>query len=167
MNKNDLTIDFARKIIKLRRKKQSLPGLYSYLQDVFDESENMKYAIPIEVVSRDKYRLINGWKIDRAGRRLLTGAALVSRQDRKELAVKINLNYLVSGSTYEVYNITAALTMAIGTAVASSVEVAGLGADGDFIRIRVRPAGSKFKTPFLEIQTVVVNQAVKVNLNNV
>jgi len=96
MNKNDLTIDFARKIIKLRRKKQSLPGLYSYLQDVFDESENMKYAIPIEVVSRDKYRLINGWKIDRAGRRLLTGAALVSRQDRKELAVKINLNYLVS-----------------------------------------------------------------------
>ena len=63
MINQDITIDFVKKVIKLRQKKLPMKELYTYLQDVFDEPENMKYAIPMEAISPTKFKLINGWKL--------------------------------------------------------------------------------------------------------
>lgn len=76
-----IEIDFVRKMIRVKQN-CFLRQLYSYLQDVFDEPENMKFAIPIRAVSRNKYQLMNGWKIDPAGHRFLKGGALGRGQAR-------------------------------------------------------------------------------------
>jgi hypothetical protein len=38
--------------------------LYSFLMDLFDEPENLKYDIPIVAKSKNDFQLINGWEID-------------------------------------------------------------------------------------------------------
>jgi hypothetical protein len=39
--------------------------LYSFIMDLFDKPEYIKYDIPIVAKSADKFELINGWVIDK------------------------------------------------------------------------------------------------------
>ncbi len=76
----DFKIDFENKKISYRPKGSkrvyTVNELYSYLQDTFDEPQNMKYDIPIEAKSKTKYFLINGWTIDEEGMKQLKGGTL-------------------------------------------------------------------------------------------
>ena len=75
---NDFRIDFEKKKIsynsKGSKRKYSVVEFYSFLQDLFDEPENMKYDIPIEATGKGKFRLINGWTIDEKARKHLKGS---------------------------------------------------------------------------------------------
>lgn len=66
---DDFKIDFENKKIFYNTSgsgsKYRAVELYSYLQDVFDDPENMKYDIPIRAESKIKIFLINGWTIDK------------------------------------------------------------------------------------------------------
>ncbi len=68
MISDDFKIDFENKRIFYNPSgsgsKYKAVELYSYLQDVFDDSENMTYDIPIRAESKTKFFLINGWTID-------------------------------------------------------------------------------------------------------
>jgi hypothetical protein len=76
----DFILDFENKKIKSRSKnsktKYSMKQFYSFLQDIFDEPENMRYDIPIVAKSKDEFELINGWTIDPKALKLLTGGYL-------------------------------------------------------------------------------------------
>ena len=56
--------------------------LYSYLQDTFDEPENMRHDIPIEAKSKTKYFLINGWTISEGDLKYLKGGTLKISQNK-------------------------------------------------------------------------------------
>ena len=74
--KNDFKIDFENKIITYignEKKVYSAKELYSFLQDLFDEQENMKYPIPIVAKSKDEFELINGWTIDEESLKYIKG----------------------------------------------------------------------------------------------
>ncbi len=77
---DDFKIDFENKKISYSPSGSGLKykavELYSYLQDVFDDSQNMKYDIPIRAESEIKFFLINGWTIDEAGMEHLTEGTL-------------------------------------------------------------------------------------------
>ena len=75
MIEKDFEIDFKNKKIsfKGKDKEYTAPDLYSFLMDTFDESENMKYDIPIEAKSKTEYLLVNGWTIDEKARKRLKG----------------------------------------------------------------------------------------------
>ena len=81
---DDFKIDFENKRIyhdpKGSKKKYSARELYSYLQDTFDEPENMKYDIPIKAVSPNKFKLINGWKMDKESLKNIKGKLVISDQ---------------------------------------------------------------------------------------
>ncbi len=72
---DDFKIDFKNKRIFYNPSGSGLKykavELYSYLQDVFDDSENMKYEIPIRAESKIKFFLINGWTIDKESMKYL------------------------------------------------------------------------------------------------
>ncbi len=77
----DFKIDFVHKKI-LHQKLGSdtvypVNELYSYLQDTFDELENMHYDIPILANSSSSYTLINGWSINKEGRKFLKDGILL------------------------------------------------------------------------------------------
>ena len=75
MIEKDFKIDFKNKKISLRPKGSGgdyqVRELYSFLMDLLDEPENMKYDVPIESVAKGKFRLINGWTIDEKVRKHL------------------------------------------------------------------------------------------------
>ncbi len=78
---DDFKIDFINKRIYYKEdgsgKVYTVRELYSYLQDVFDELENMQYKIPIKAESFTKYTMINGWTIDGKAKKYLKGGSLV------------------------------------------------------------------------------------------
>lgn len=80
MTEDDIKIDFLNKKIFFKannkRKAYSARELYSFLQDTFDEPENMKYEIPIMAKSRKEFKLINGWTIDNKSRSFLKDGIL-------------------------------------------------------------------------------------------
>ena len=80
MISDDFKIDFENKKIFYNTpgsgSKYKAVELYSYLQDVFDDAENMKYDIPIQAESKTKFFLINGWTIDDEGMKNLTDKEL-------------------------------------------------------------------------------------------
>ena len=82
----DFKIDFEKKKISYvgkNKKIYSAREFYSFLQDTFDEPENMKYDIPIEAKSQPKagpplaekidFELINGWTIDKESLKYIKG----------------------------------------------------------------------------------------------
>ena len=72
----DFKIDFDKKKISYvgkNKKVYSVIELYSFLQDTFDEPENMKYEIPIKALSSTQYKLINGWTIDKESLKYIKG----------------------------------------------------------------------------------------------
>ncbi len=77
---DDFKIDFINKRIYYGEngsgKIYTVNELYSYLQDTFDEPENMSYQIPIRATSQTIYLLINGWSIDTASRKFLKDGIL-------------------------------------------------------------------------------------------
>ena len=83
----DFKIDFGNKKIyhnpKGSGEKHTINELYSYLQNIFDEPENMKYDIPIEAMSKTEYFLVNGWTIDEESMENLTGGTLKSENTIK------------------------------------------------------------------------------------
>lgn len=87
MISNDFKIDFENKIISYNPsgsgKIYTINELYSFLQDTFDEPQNMRYDIPIKAKSKTKYLLINGWTIDEEGMKHLKGGTLVSEDTIK------------------------------------------------------------------------------------
>lgn len=73
-------MDFEKKKIIYKgsgKKIYSVIELYSFLQDTFDEPENMKYKIPIEAKSKTEFSLINGWTIDEKALKHLKEGSLV------------------------------------------------------------------------------------------
>jgi len=73
---NDFKIDFDKKKISYvgkNKKVYSVIELYSFLQDTFDEPENMMYEIPIKALSSTQYKLINGWTIDKESLKYIKG----------------------------------------------------------------------------------------------
>jgi len=79
---DDFKIDFINKRIFYKEdgsgKIYTVNQLYSYLQDTFDELENMQYEIPIKARSSTKFTLINGWTIDEQGLKHLKGGSLTT-----------------------------------------------------------------------------------------
>jgi len=78
---NDFKIDFEKKKISYIGKDGTIYSaieLYSFLQDTFDEPENMMYEIPIKAQSSTQYLLINGWTIDEQARKYLKEGILVA-----------------------------------------------------------------------------------------
>lgn len=76
MIQNDFKIDFENKKINYVGKSgkvYSARDFYSFLEDVFDEVENMKYDIPIEAKAKDRFKLINDWKIDKKSLKYING----------------------------------------------------------------------------------------------
>ena len=78
MNKaaDDFKIDFEKKKISYvgkNKKVYSVIELYSFLQDTFDEPENMMYEIPIKAQSSTQYLLINGWTMDKKSLKYIKG----------------------------------------------------------------------------------------------
>lgn len=76
MISQDFHLDFHRQTITHRGQAKTIYSvleLYSYLQDIFDEPENMKYAIPIVAESPEEFTLVNGWTMDPTSRQFLSG----------------------------------------------------------------------------------------------
>lgn len=81
MIKDDFKIDFKKKKITYSgsgKKIYSTRELYSYLQDVFDEPQNMRYEIPIVAKSKNKFELVNGWKMDKESLKNIKGKLVIS-----------------------------------------------------------------------------------------
>jgi len=86
----------------------------------------------------------------------------------------ITINNLVVGSTYEVYNVTTASVLTIGTAIDdggdpdfTSVAVTGIASEDDVIRVRVRKSSSTPKYIPVETQAVIENLAASVYINQI
>ena len=62
---NRFKINFDRKKIYYSSKTCDLKKLYSWLMDLFDEPENMKYDLPITATAKGVFKLINGWTINK------------------------------------------------------------------------------------------------------
>lgn len=79
----DFIIDFRNKRIICNptgsETKYTVNEFYSFLQDTFDEPQNMTFEIPIEAESKSKYFLINGWKIDLQVRKHLKQGTLIEK----------------------------------------------------------------------------------------
>ena len=72
----DFKIDFEKKKISYvgkNKKVYSVIEFYSFLQDTFDEPENMQHAIPILAHSKTHFALINGWAIDTKSLKYMKG----------------------------------------------------------------------------------------------
>ena len=72
----DFKIDFDQKKISYQGKSgqtYATTELYLWLQDTFDEPENMQYEIPIVAHSKTNFELINGWTIDLKSAKHLKG----------------------------------------------------------------------------------------------
>ena len=90
MINKDFKIDFKKKKISHNpsgsKTVYSINELYSFIQNIFDEPENMKYEIPIVAKSQPKadpplaekteFKLINGWSIDKKSLKYLKGNIL-------------------------------------------------------------------------------------------
>ena len=83
MINKDFKIDFINKnisyITKGRSKTYSVKEFYSFIQDVFDEPQNMKYDIPIEAISKTEFKLINGWNMEEKAKKQLKGGTLITK----------------------------------------------------------------------------------------
>jgi hypothetical protein len=74
--KDDFKINFEKKIISHKdneKKMYSAKELYSFLMDLFDEPENMRYDIPIMAKPNGEFELINGWRMDKESLKHLKG----------------------------------------------------------------------------------------------
>ena len=101
--------------------------------------------------------------------RIATTSTLAAQTDNLyplDLAT-ITLNNLVVGSSYEIYDVNSALTIATGTAGASTVVVSGVASNGDVIRVRVRKSSSAPKYIPVETQAVVASLAASVYINQI
>jgi len=53
-------------------------GLYSFLQDTFDESDQMDDAVPMQAQTPTEFTMINGWYVDEQSTKFLTGGAIAT-----------------------------------------------------------------------------------------
>lgn len=74
------SVDFNNKKISFVSSSETFSAkeLYSFLQDTFDEPENMKYDIPIIAKSKTEFALINGWSIDPESLKHLNGGVITT-----------------------------------------------------------------------------------------
>jgi hypothetical protein len=81
MIKNDFIIDFKNKKIlynvKGSRKVYTVNELYSWLQHIFANRDNMSYPIPMLAMTKTEYFLVNGWTIDEKVRKYLKEGILI------------------------------------------------------------------------------------------
>lgn len=63
MTKKDIKVDFKKKIVYCKSKDYNEHKLYSYLMDLFDEPENMRYDIPMVAHANGKFEMVNGWRV--------------------------------------------------------------------------------------------------------
>lgn len=84
MIKKDFIIDLEKKLIYHSKLGSttiySVQKLYAYLQDMFDEPENMKFEIPIQAVSKTKFILKNGWKIEKKSFKYLKNGTITFKE---------------------------------------------------------------------------------------
>lgn len=82
MIKDDFKINPEEKIIEFNSKgpgkTYSVKEFYSYIMDVFDEPEYMRFDIPIEAESKNRFILINDWRIDKKAKKLLKGTLITT-----------------------------------------------------------------------------------------
>lgn len=68
MIKDDFRVDFEKKLISYNSKSSSeyeAIELYSFIQDLLDDPDNMQYDVPIKAITKTEFRLANGWSIDK------------------------------------------------------------------------------------------------------
>lgn len=63
----------------------SYQDLYTYLQDLFDEPDFMKFEIPIVANSKNNYHLTNGWNIDKESLKYLNNGTLTQNKTKKSI----------------------------------------------------------------------------------
>jgi hypothetical protein len=82
MISKDFIIDFTNKKISYSPKgkniKHEIRKFYSYFQDLLDNPANMQYDIPIIAKSPTKFKLINGWTIEKEAKKHLTKGTISS-----------------------------------------------------------------------------------------
>jgi len=83
MIKEDFIIDFTKKKISYNPKGSgtiyAVRELYSAVQDLLDDPVNMKYDTLIVAKSPTKFKLINGWVIEKEAKKHLKEGKLSSR----------------------------------------------------------------------------------------
>lgn len=83
MIKNDFIIDFINKQISHNPKGTgtiyTVRELYSAIQDLLDDPVNMQYDTPIVAKSPTKFKLINGWVIEKEAKKHLKEGKLSTR----------------------------------------------------------------------------------------
>lgn len=79
----------------------------------------------------------------------------------------ITLTNVVTGSVYEIYNLTSSTTLATGTAGASTVEINAEASEGDDIRIRVRKSSTATKYIPFETQATITDLAANVYVSQI
>jgi len=92
----DFTIDYVNKIIRYdgaetpphpKADMLSVNALYSFLQDTFDELDQMDNPVPMSAQTPTDYTLINGWFIDEKTIQTLKGGAIQTNGWDGEIAV--------------------------------------------------------------------------------
>jgi hypothetical protein len=75
---DDFTIDYVNRTIKHTSGTTvySVNALYSWLQDTFDELAQMDDPVPMSAQTPTDYSLINGWFMDNASTKFLSGGAI-------------------------------------------------------------------------------------------
>jgi hypothetical protein len=79
----------------------------------------------------------------------------------------ITLTNVVSGSAYEIYNLTTSTTLATGTASGSTVSISAVASNNDQIRIRVRKSSASPKYIPFETQATIANLSASVFVSQV
>ncbi len=96
INVNDFTVDYVNKLIRydgsetppyLLSEMLSVNALYSYLQDTFDELNQMDDDIPMSAQTPTDYTLINGWFIDEKSIQCLKGGAITTNGWTNEIQI--------------------------------------------------------------------------------
>lgn len=78
---DDWFIDIQNKLIihKSGTSIYSVHELYSWLMDVFDNSEYMRYSIPLQARSSTFFVLVNGWDIPLSSRKYLKEGNIIKK----------------------------------------------------------------------------------------
>lgn len=89
---DDFTIDYVNQIISYNDPGSgdiyTVRELYSYLQDTFDELDQLDDTIPMSAQTPTNYTLINGWFMDDRSYRFLKGGAIITNGYDSEIYIK-------------------------------------------------------------------------------
>jgi len=89
---DDFSIDYNNQIVYYETPGSgdiyTVRQLYSYLQDTFDELDQLDDTIPMSAQTPTNYTLINGWFMDDRSYRVLKGGAIITNGYEDEIYIK-------------------------------------------------------------------------------